>query len=144
MNAHMGNDEQGIEGNNEKIGINGKEYRRFIKENELILCNNSNKCKGRWTRIDGESKSILDLTIATTEAFESMVSMEIDEEEWKTGNQKPPPEESKTEEDTQKDMRKSSTELHRGNSETKDHCHFTFVRLTVPDKNRYSITLKTL
>ena len=62
MNAHVGNDEEGIAGNNEKIGINGKEYRRFWKERDLILCNNTGKCKGKWTRIDGDSKSILDVT----------------------------------------------------------------------------------
>ena len=37
LNAHMGNDEEGIIGNKERIGINGKEYRRFIKERQLIL-----------------------------------------------------------------------------------------------------------
>ena len=80
MNAHMRNDEQGIFGNDEKIGTNGKEYRRFLKENELILCNNTEKCRGKWTRSDGDNNSILDLTIATKQAYENMVLMEIDEE----------------------------------------------------------------
>ena len=79
MNAHVGNDKDGIIGNNEKIGTNGKEYRRFWKENDLILCNNTPKCKGKWTRIAGDSKAILDLTLATEDAFKMMKSIEIDE-----------------------------------------------------------------
>jgi exonuclease III len=80
FNAHVGNDEEGIEGNAEKIGTNGKEYRRFIKERQLVLCNNTMKCKGKWTRNSKESDSILDLTLATEEALEKMNSMEIDED----------------------------------------------------------------
>ena len=72
MNAHVGNDDQGINGNHDKIGTNGKEYRRFWRERELILCNNTEKCKGKWTRVDKNSKTILDLTVATTEALEKV------------------------------------------------------------------------
>ena len=79
MNAHVGNDENGITGNNEKVGRNGKEYRRFWKEKDLILCNNTTKCKGKWTRVSGDSKAILDLTVATKDAFTMVQSMEIDE-----------------------------------------------------------------
>ena len=79
LNAHMGNDDEGILGNNDKVGHNGQEYRRFIKERQLILCNNTSKCQGLWTRIEGETKSILDLTIATVGAFEQIKSVEVDE-----------------------------------------------------------------
>ena len=79
MNAHIGNDDEGIEGNHEKIGTNGREYRRFWREKQLILCNNTNKCKGQWTRSDGNSHTILDLTVATTESFEKVEGIEIDE-----------------------------------------------------------------
>ena len=79
MNARVGNDEAGITGNNEKIGTNGREYRRFWQEKDLILCNNTAKCKGIWTRVSGDSKAVLDLTIATESAFEMVNSIEIDE-----------------------------------------------------------------
>ena len=79
MNAHVGNDENGIAGNNEKIGRNGKEYRRFWKEKDLILCNNTTKCNGKWTRVNGDSKAILDLTVATRDAFTMVQTIEIDE-----------------------------------------------------------------
>ena len=31
FNAYIGNDKDGINGNHDKIGNNGKEYRKFIK-----------------------------------------------------------------------------------------------------------------
>ena len=79
-NAHMGNDEEGIQGNHQKIGINGREYRKMIKENDLVLCNNSNKCYGRWTREQSGKKSILDLTISTNPAYELIEKITIDDE----------------------------------------------------------------
>ena len=54
----MGNDVEGIKDNHEKIGINGKEYRRLIKQNELVLVNNTEKCRGKWTRIEGDKKKL--------------------------------------------------------------------------------------
>ena len=79
MNAHVGNDEEGIKENDEKIGTNGKEYRRFWKERDLTLCNNTDKCDGKWTRVSGDSRAILDLTVATENAFKMVKKIEIDE-----------------------------------------------------------------
>ena len=79
MNAHVGNDDEGIKENDEKIGINGKEYRRFWKERDLTLCNNTDTCKGKWTRVSGDSRSILDLTVATEDAFKMVEMIEVDE-----------------------------------------------------------------
>ncbi len=80
FNAHVGNDEDGIAGNNERIGRNGHEYRRFIKERRLILGNNTCKCFGKWTRVEGEKKSILDLTLTSSTSFERIESILIDED----------------------------------------------------------------
>ena len=44
----------------------------------MTQVNNTKKCDGLWTRIDGEKKSILDLTIVNTEAYEMVISMMID------------------------------------------------------------------
>ena len=79
MNAHIGSDDEGITGNNDRIGTNGKEYRRFWKERDLVLCNNTSKCQGKWTRVEGGSRSILDLTIATEGAFNLIKTVEVDE-----------------------------------------------------------------
>ena len=81
LNAHMGNDEEGIKDNHEEIGIRGKEYRRMIKQNDLVLVNNTKKCRGKWTRIEGDKKAILDLTISTPELYKDIKEVEIDEDE---------------------------------------------------------------
>ena len=74
----MGDDKEGIEGNNPVIGKNGKAYRKLIKDNNLTLVNNTNNCKGKWTRMQGDKKSILDLTIVTKN-LEKKTKLEIDE-----------------------------------------------------------------
>ena len=79
LNAHVGNDEYGIKGNHETVGPNGEQYRKFINNNNLNLMNNTDRCKGKWTRIKGDNKSILDLTI-TTEELKDKIEMEIGEE----------------------------------------------------------------
>ena len=80
MNAHVGCDDQGIKGNNQHVGVNGEEYRKLFKNNKMTLMNNTNVCKGKWTRIQGDSKSILDLTVATEALKDKITSMEIDED----------------------------------------------------------------
>ena len=81
FNAYVGNDKEGIKENHEKIGVNGKEYRRLIKDNKLILVNNTEKCKGKWTREGGNTKSILDLTITTEPVYHNITEMIIYEED---------------------------------------------------------------
>ena len=81
FNAYVGNDKEGIKENLEKIGVNGKEYRRLIKDNKLILVNNTEKCKGKWTREYKNTKSILDLTITTEPVYHNITEMIIDEED---------------------------------------------------------------
>ena len=78
MNAHIGDDELGVKGNNPKIGVNGHHYRELIKENDLIIANNTDKCTGLWTRIENDKKSVLDLTITNKKAYEKILSIEID------------------------------------------------------------------
>ena len=80
INAHIGNDEFGIKGNHNRIGPNGEEYRNIFKDNNLTVMNNTEICKGKWTRIQGDTKSILDLTIASEDMKGKITSMEIDEE----------------------------------------------------------------
>ena len=80
FNAHIGNDQEGIMGNHAKIGTNGKEYREIIKRNNLVLVNNTEKCKGLWTRIEKDKKTILDFTITNEKAYERINKIEIDDD----------------------------------------------------------------
>ena len=49
-----------IEGNGEEATKSGKLLRNMIKENNMVLLNGKEYCKGKWTRVKGEKKSIID------------------------------------------------------------------------------------
>ena len=81
MNAHVGNDRLGIKGNHEKINHNGMIWRDFIDEKSLVLMNNAEICKGKWTRRDKRSgkQSIIDLVIVNHRMETKVKTMSIDE-----------------------------------------------------------------
>ena len=81
MNAHIGNDLQGIEGNDSKINKSGEILRSFTDRRDLIIINNDNKCTGKWTREDPNGgKSILDLVISNNHLMNLIKKVNIDEE----------------------------------------------------------------
>ena len=81
INAHIGNDEQGIEGNDEKINKSGEIIRSFIERRDLKIMNNDNICTGKWTREDPNGgKSILDLVISNNNLSNLITKMNIDED----------------------------------------------------------------
>ena len=81
FNAHIGNDEEGIKGNIEKINQNGKRLRSLINRRELFIVNDTEKCQGKWTREDTNgSKSIIDFVIANENSINDVENMVIDEQ----------------------------------------------------------------
>ena len=81
MNAHMGNDIQGIEGNAPETNTNGNFLRQFIDRRQLVLNNNMPNCTGKFTRVDPNGKhSILDLVITNQLMNNSLETMKVDEE----------------------------------------------------------------
>ena len=65
FNAHVGSDENGIDGNHNNVNKSGEILRSLIQRRNLHLMNNSKKCTGKWTREDPNgTKSILDMIIA--------------------------------------------------------------------------------
>ena len=81
MNAHMGNDENGIAGNHGEINKNGKWWRDIIERREITLINDTELSTGKWTRnsLTGK-KSILDLVLCNEQMCSSVRKMCIDEE----------------------------------------------------------------
>ena len=70
-----------IEGNNKLITKGGRQLMKLVrKENMTILNAVKDKCKGKWTRIQGEEKSIIDYIITETLSVEKVKEMKIDEE----------------------------------------------------------------
>ena len=81
FNAHIGNDEDGIQGNIEKINQNGKALRSLIERRSLFIINGTNKCTGKWTREDPNGgKSIIDYVIANENAVDNIENMKIDDD----------------------------------------------------------------
>ena len=82
MNAHIGNDERGIEGNHSELNKNGKWWRDLIERRQMILLNNTNICSGKWTRKSSTgNKSILDLIVCNEHMCDFVKKMHIDEDE---------------------------------------------------------------
>lgn len=50
LNGHVGNDDQGIEGNHPNINYNGQLLRSFIDSNDLVMFNaDKERCSGVFT-----------------------------------------------------------------------------------------------
>ena len=81
LNAHIGNDEDGIEGNIEKINQNGKLLRSLVERRCLFVINATEKCIGKWTREDPNGgRSIIDYVIANENSVDNIENMQIDDE----------------------------------------------------------------
>ena len=80
FNAHVGNDGEGIKHNSCRINSNGRKLREFISRRNLTLINNTSICQGLWTRIEGDSKSAIDLAICNENMISKVIKMVIDED----------------------------------------------------------------
>ena len=79
FNAKIG---EAIEGNKIQVTKGGGQLLRLAnKENMIILLNTvKEKCKGVWTRVQEEEKSIIDYVLTDTSSTKTVKEMEIDEE----------------------------------------------------------------
>ena len=75
FNAHVGNGEYGIKGNSDKVNRNGRKLLDLMERRDLILVNNSDQCKGLWTRVSDTGKSAIDLVIVNECMMRSVMSM---------------------------------------------------------------------
>ena len=84
LNRAVGNDEWGIIGNNRKVSKGGKFLRELIKTGDFTILNNLDKSdKGPWTwidRKDNNTKSCLDIAIASMALVPHVVNFEVDRE----------------------------------------------------------------
>ncbi len=68
-----------INGNEEKVTKGGRILLKMMKKYNLCLMNNADCCIGKWTRIEGDSKSIIDYAMVLEEDVERFKEMTIDE-----------------------------------------------------------------
>ena len=80
FNAHVGNDDLGIENNSPYINQNGQKLRSLVERRNLFFINSTTKCNGTWTREDPNgTKSIIDYVITNENALDNINNMIIDE-----------------------------------------------------------------
>ena len=68
-----------VYGNKEEISKGGKIMIKMIKENNMIILNCLEKCRGKWTRSSGREKSIIDYIMIGEEDENRVESIIIDE-----------------------------------------------------------------
>ena len=76
FNGKIGTD---IHENREEVTKSGKMLKQLVLEQGLAILNTNKKCKGKWTRIEGQTKSILDYVIVNERDEQSLIEMVIDE-----------------------------------------------------------------
>ena len=78
FNAKIG---EAVEGNKTQVTKGGRQLLKLAnKENMIILNTVKEKCKGLWTRVQGEEKSITDYVLTDASSANTVKEMKIDEE----------------------------------------------------------------
>ena len=77
MNAKVGEE---IENNKPKVTKGGKLLMRLVETDGIVMLNGQGKCQGTWTRIERESKSVIDYVLVDEDSEHNVKKMLIDEE----------------------------------------------------------------
>ena len=64
----------------EKKSASGKLLEEFVLQNNLVVINHEPVCRGRWTRVQGETHSEIDYVITTKQIVNCITEVVIDEE----------------------------------------------------------------
>ena len=61
MNARIGK----LAGSNgeEVVNVNGRKMMKLVKRNCMWVANSSDRCEGKWTRVQGNRRSVIDYVI---------------------------------------------------------------------------------
>ena len=68
-----------IEGNKEEVSKSAKYLLKLEKNHNLKVMNRSKVCAGKWTRVEGDCKSVLDYVLISEDDEKSLMKMVIDE-----------------------------------------------------------------
>ena len=69
-----------IDGNNNEVTKGGRVLKELIEREGVDIVNRSNKCKGKWTRCEGGTKSIIDYILMWKKDINNAYEMIIDED----------------------------------------------------------------
>ena len=77
-----------IDGNKDEVTKGGKMLIEMMNKKGMVIANNHEACKGRWTRVASkkgeEQRSIIDYVIYGKEQKDKLIEVEIDEVRMKT------------------------------------------------------------
>ena len=81
FNSHVGSDPRnGVVGNNNDVNLNGERFLRFLTNGSFIHVNGvQNLTTGIWTRQRGNSKSVLDFAVISSEHLSTVNDLFIDD-----------------------------------------------------------------
>ena len=79
FNAHIGNGDAGIVGNNKEVHSNGRRLVEFTYGMDVEIGNRWPGCNGLWTRMVANQRSVLDYFLAERDRMEEVKGMEIDD-----------------------------------------------------------------
>ena len=77
FNCKIGNT---LRGNSEEISKGGRQLLTWCKQQDMVILNKDERCKGLWTRKEGTSKSVLDYALIGDESSDQIIEMTVDEE----------------------------------------------------------------
>ena len=69
-----------IKGNKKEISKSGPNFLKMIRDNKLCVLNTMEKCKGVWTRAEGQCRSVLDYIVIDEDQEQAVKKITIDEE----------------------------------------------------------------
>ena len=69
-----------IPGNTDSISKGGRLLKKLVKDENLVIGNATEVCKGLWTRVEKEKKSAIDFVLMSEDTSRSLKKMIIDED----------------------------------------------------------------
>ncbi len=80
FNAKIGSLPRGIAGNNPAVDLAGSSLLEFTHSSDLYIVNKSPLCEGKWTRVQGSSRSIIDYFLMDIHLVNRLQKMFVDED----------------------------------------------------------------
>ena len=87
FNGHIAEEDGGVHGCTHQTNINGERIKRIMKHNNLHMINKIEQCRGKWTWMARDRKSIVDYVLADQTITNKIKSMTIDDEGKKLAQQ---------------------------------------------------------
>ncbi len=80
LNGHIKYEDGGVKDGMKTTNTNGRRILKMIEKGEMRMWNKEDKCIGKWTRMRGEDRSIVDYMIGDKEITKNLKKMNIDDE----------------------------------------------------------------